>query len=714
MKNISELIKKHKKLVSLSIVLLIGVFFSLWLVKPGIINGHDMTFHLSRIKGLKDSILVGDYKALIHNALYGYGYANGLFYGNLLIYIPALADISGLNLINAYKVYILFTTIASAFTMYICIKNITKSRKTAILASFLYSACAYKAIDFIVRAAVGEMGAFVFLPLIILGFYEIVYGDYKKWWYFSIGFVGLIQCHLISTVLMAIIVVALLLVNYERLFKEKQRIKYLIISGVVGLLIGAYFVLPLLEGLLKNKMVVNLNSFPIWNYTVPFEKLFIGYPNYEWKDSPFLPSGIGILYIVLVLFRLKIKNTNNDKLLKFCDLSIVAAFVTLLCATDLFPWKELTMLQSVQFPWRLYLFSSLLFTVSSSIVVHYYLKNKTKKSKIVFIMIVVLVGLIPYISTEHYYRGHSNGGIFYDWNDYTVASGEYLPQGTVVNELKERGEVVTSNNDIQIEYTKEGNRIVVSYSKNNYKDTYIEVPLLYYYGYSAYDNLGNEYKIEKGNNNIIKINLINEEGNITVYYKGTLIQKLSYLLSLISIICFIIYLFIINIPINKKKNQKTQGDTQMKSNKLNDSFEKAFKALNIKDKNKQKLFIKIFKFVIVGGIATLISGIVFFICDHFFKMSVLLSNTIAFIISVVYNFWASCKYVFDVDKDKNKVRIFAEFIIFALLGYFLTQFLLWLMADVLKWNHMIAWLIATIIVMIFNFVTRQLFLEKRK
>ena len=151
-----------------------------------------------------------------------------------------------------------------------------------------------------------------------------------------------------------------------------------------------------------------------------------------------------------------------------------------------------------------------------------------------------------------------------------------------------------------------------------------------------------------------------------------------------------------------------------KNGNVDKALQEAFKKLGIKDKNQQKLFVKIFKFVIVGGIATVISGIVFFICDHFFKMSVLLSNTIVLIISVIYIFSASCKYVLDVDKDKNKVRKFTEFIIFALLGYFLTQLLLWLMADVLKWNHMIAWLIATIVVMVFNFITRQIFLEKRK
>ena len=149
-----------------------------------------------------------------------------------------------------------------------------------------------------------------------------------------------------------------------------------------------------------------------------------------------------------------------------------------------------------------------------------------------------------------------------------------------------------------------------------------------------------------------------------------------------------------------------------KKDKLEDAFTQAFKILNIKDKNQQKLLIKIIKFVIVGGIATLISGIVFFICDHFFKMPVLLSNTIAFIISVIYNFWASIKWVFEVDKNKKKHTVFIEFIVLAVIGYFLTQLLLWLMADILKWNHMLAWLIATIIVMIFNFITRKVLLEK--
>ena len=147
---------------------------------------------------------------------------------------------------------------------------------------------------------------------------------------------------------------------------------------------------------------------------------------------------------------------------------------------------------------------------------------------------------------------------------------------------------------------------------------------------------------------------------------------------------------------------------------MNNLLNKIFKMLKIKNKETQDLLIKIVKFIIVGGIATIISGIVFFLCDHFLKMSVLISNTIAFMISVIYNFWASCKYVFDVDKNKNKIRIFSEFIVFAIIGYLLTEVLLWIIVDKLKWDHMIAWLFVTTIVMIFNFITRKIFLETKQ
>lgn len=555
LKVINGIYNKHKKLFVFLIVLAIGLFFSFWLIKPGIINGHDMTFHMSRIKGIRDSIRMGDFRALVHNGFYGYGYANGIFYGNLSLYIPALISLLGVNFINSYKIYVLLSTIASAFTMYICMKSITKSNKAGIIASFLYSAASYKMTDFIIRAAVGEIGAFVFVPLVVLGIYEIIYGDNKKWWIFTIGFVGLVQCHLISTILVAVAMVILIVFNYDRFIKEKSRFLQLILSAIVGLLIGAHFILPLLEGLMRNTMIVNLNSFPIWNYTVPFEKLFLGFPYYAWDKSPFLPGGIGLVYIIITIFRFKINTKKDERLIKFCDFSLIIAIIFLLCATDLFPWKELTKLQSVQFPWRLYLISTLFFTISSSIIAYYYLKGKTAKDLFKFILPIIILGMIPYFTIERYHRSHSNGGIMYNWDDYTVAGGEYLPQGTDIEKIKERGEIVTSNNDIKIKFNKTGLKVDVSYSDNSYENTYIEVPLLYYYGYHAIDNNGNEYEIGKGDNNVVRVYLTKEKGNVKVYYKGTKIQKLSGIISMLSTIILVIYIFRSKI-FKRFKNEK--------------------------------------------------------------------------------------------------------------------------------------------------------------
>lgn len=148
--------------------------------------------------------------------------------------------------------------------------------------------------------------------------------------------------------------------------------------------------------------------------------------------------------------------------------------------------------------------------------------------------------------------------------------------------------------------------------------------------------------------------------------------------------------------------------------KLDKIVDKVFDILKVKEESQKQLIVKIVKFVIVGGIATIISGVTFFLIDTFTDIPVLISNTIAFCVSVIYNYWASCKYVFEVNKEKSAYRRFIEFMVFSIIGYGINQLLLWTFADYLKWNHMLAWFIATAVVMVFNFITRQLFLEKRK
>ena len=68
-----------------------------------------------------------------------------------------------------------------------------------------------------------------------------------------------------------------------------------------------------------------------------------------------------------------------------------------------------------------------------------------------------------------------------------------------------------------------------------------------------------------------------------------------------------------------------------------------------------ELFKQIFRFCIVGGWATLIDYVILVICKELIGLSVLLSSAISFTISVIFNYLASIKWVFNVqDKKSNK------------------------------------------------------------
>ena len=100
-----------------------------------------------------------------------------------------------------------------------------------------------------------------------------------------------------------------------------------------------------------------------------------------------------------------------------------------------------------------------------------------------------------------------------------------------------------------------------------------------------------------------------------------------------------------------------------------------------------------------------------YIFKEFCKFPVILSNTLSFCISVVYNYWASVKWVFDVNEEKDPRKNFIIFIIFSVLGLLLNDLIMHISIDKFNIYYMLSKIIATAIVMIFNFVTRKLFLE---
>lgn len=123
-----------------------------------------------------------------------------------------------------------------------------------------------------------------------------------------------------------------------------------------------------------------------------------------------------------------------------------------------------------------------------------------------------------------------------------------------------------------------------------------------------------------------------------------------------------------------------------------------------------RLIKQILKFGAVGGLAFVIDYALLYILTEFLGVHYLASSAISFSVSVIFNYIMSIKWVFDVDRQRG-VREFAIFAALSIVGLLLNLAIMYVMADMAKIYYMVSKLFSTAVVMVYNFVTRKLFVE---
>ena len=188
-----------------------------------IIFGHDLNFHLYRIEGIKDGLLAGQFPVRIHPTHNnGYGYITPSVYPELFLYIPALLRILGVSAVSAYHIFLFCINIATAVIMYISAKGITNSAFSGKIAAVIYTFSTWRVINLYYRAALGEALAMIFFPLVFYGMYLILKGNHKKWWVLTLACTGVFMSHIISTVMVALIIITFVIIFWKD-FISKER-----------------------------------------------------------------------------------------------------------------------------------------------------------------------------------------------------------------------------------------------------------------------------------------------------------------------------------------------------------------------------------------------------------------------------------------------------------------------------------------------------------
>lgn len=125
----------------------------------------------------------------------------------------------------------------------------------------------------------------------------------------------------------------------------------------------------------------------------------------------------------------------------------------------------------------------------------------------------------------------------------------------------------------------------------------------------------------------------------------------------------------------------------------------------------RKLFAQFMKFGVVGFIAFSIDfGLLAFLTEVF-GINYLISATISFTVSVIFNYFASMRYVFTHKEGMSRRREFVIFVILSIIGLIINNGLLWIGVQYFHWYYLLVKIIATAVVTIWNFVTRKIFLD---
>ena len=514
------------------------------------VYGDDGVQHISRLMGTAQSISEGQIiPVIMSNFCNGFGYSWNIFYSPVTAYIPLIFSIFTSSFELMFKLFTILVVFLSGISMYEFVTKATKNTNVGLLAAGLYIFSSYRFTDMYMRMAISELSSFIFIPMVFHGMYNIFHGEEKdkKSLLLTLGAAGLIITHIVIAMYTAIFCFVYLLLNIKKL-KDKQVIKSLGINIILILLLTSFYTIPMLE----HKVTTQYEVFKEGRMDIE-EKLMLNKVDFkdlfytEENNFCFEINLVILVGIVLTILAFKKIDKENRKIYWF---SLISGIICVIMSMRFFPFEKLpAILRMLQFSFRLLEFSTFFFAFVVSINYSVIIKNFKIIDTLVLCLVTFLL-LCPLRKNINFNKVWSEEKLWpaVEVNENTgrvhagCATFEYLPSKTYDNldyikQRENRTYILSGNVTIEKEEKNGTNMsIVVSNIEN---DTSIELPYIYYLGYNVklQDETGNVQKIDtyESDNGFIAINLPEGEyGTITVQYTGTILMKISYVVSILT------------------------------------------------------------------------------------------------------------------------------------------------------------------------------------
>ena len=536
------------------LVLAAAVFLAILplLQDGGGIYGDDINFHLARMEGVAQALREGQLPVRVYSiGKDGYGYAPSLFYGELLLYFPAVLRILGVSVQLSYQLYAVAVHILTAAIAFYSFRQIFAQNRIALMGTILYLLNPYRLQNFYWRAAVGEYTAMAFLPLIPAALY-LLYGKTapdnkqrrKAWAQLTIAFSLLLQTHMISMEMAVLLTGIFCLWNWRRTFTRGVLAVWLKAVAAV-LALNLWFLLPFLE-VMQNGLYQGMYGGTTMNSgRIIQQKGFTLAEVFVWNNfnrCVGLELGIGCVLFIWLWLGTDRGLPPKEKKIGFWAVGLGLACC--LAGTNLFPWGLIGalpaqisgVLLAIQFPWRYLAPGTLLLIVGTLCAVTALQQKKRATSAMAVILAVSLLGagrfyreFMPY--ETHRYTGDAGELVYADGalsNMTWRFDSLYLPEGTQESRdgfthIEEAPEVAVTS------LTRENGVTTVVCTEQTGEEQCVELPLLYYPGYSVVEGPGGTFR--SANGLVAAVVPANFSGTIRVAFREPLRWRLADLLS---------------------------------------------------------------------------------------------------------------------------------------------------------------------------------------
>lgn len=521
--------------------------------------GHDMDYHLQRISAMAAELSYGQFPVrFTTTSLNGYGYANPLCYCELFLLLPALLYNLWLPLRTCYQVYVFAVTLAACLIAYFSFAKITQSRRLGLLGALLYTLSCYRLVCVYTRAAVGEYTAMTFFPLVLLGLYGIYTNEkprFADWLPMSLGMAAMVQSHLLSCELTAMLLVIFCLLRLKETFRPARLLAW-IKAALLAVGLSAWYLVPFFASTSSIPFMVNG---PLIG-KIQFQGLYLmqlfspfgsGFGGADAGTNPDMTLSLGLpLILGLALAAYCLLARRDTKSRTFSILYTASGFfaLTLFLSLHIFPWDYVQtalgraagkLAGLFQYPWRFLSLATVLLCLAVLMAVKLLAARDRRVGTAAAVTLVAAALLMTGVMQTQMLRGQSE----VSYNVFAVANptssigvGEYLIDGTSSYETIWAQPKPGSDDLHLVSYEKQRGVAYVSV-QNDGAEAAISLPIFNYGNYYAADESGREFSITSGENERIVLTIpAGYTGTVRVWYQAPGYWRVFELLSAVSLL----------------------------------------------------------------------------------------------------------------------------------------------------------------------------------